>query len=189
MDEKSGPGEVTQTLHRFSKGDRLAADEVMQMLGSELRRLASLHMRKERDHHTLQTTGLLHEAFIRLFVASASQWNDRNHFLAVASRVMRQVLIDYARSHLRAARRGTTFELEAGRAKILPISSNVLDVDRALKELTAIAPRQVELVELRFFGGLSLDEAAEVLGVSPRTADKDWALAKAWLRRRLTSSR
>jgi len=115
------------------------------------------------------------------------QWNNRQHFLSVASRVMRRLLVDYARAAMAQKREATVVSLELAKlAGDLPISTHVLDIHRALEEFTKIAPRQAELVELRFFGGLSLDEAAKVLGVSPRLADKDWVLAKAWLRGRLS---
>jgi RNA polymerase sigma factor (TIGR02999 family) len=146
-------------------------------------------MRKERPDHTLQTTALVNEAYLRLLGSEPIEWNDRSHFLAMASRAMRQILIDYARLRNSEKRGGgRKVDLESANASLDPIDPQVLDVDAALHELAGMAPRQAKLVELRFFGGLSLEEAAKVLGISGRTANKDWALARAWLRRRLESA-
>jgi len=180
-------GDLTELLRRASQGDQSAAARSMVALEDELRRLASIHMKRERGNHTLQTTAVMNEAVIRLLGAGGMQWNNRQHFLSVASRVMRRLLVDYARAAMAQKREATVVSLELAKlAGDLPISTHVLDIHRALEEFTKIAPRQAELVELRFFGGLSLDEAAKVLGVSPRLADKDWVLAKAWLRGRLS---
>lgn len=162
----------------------------MRVIDAELRRIAARCMSRERKGHTLQTTALVNEAYMRLVGAQASEWNDRNHFFAVAARVMRQILIDYARSH-KAEKRdgGQKVDLDTADVALGPIQPDVLDVDAALRELAIIAPRQAQLVELRFFGGLSLEEAASVLKTASRTADKDWALARAWLRRRLGAGR
>ena len=180
------PENLTELLRRASQGDKWAADQSIRAVEPELRKLASIHMRRERNNHTLQTTAVVNEAAIRLLGADGTQWNDRQHFLSIASRVMRRFLVDYARAVRTQKRGATVVSLDAARtAGDLPVSIQVLDMHRALDEFAKIAPRQAELVELRFFGGLSLEEAASVLGVSPRLADKDWALAKAWLRRRL----
>jgi RNA polymerase sigma factor (TIGR02999 family) len=179
------PENVTELLHRASAGDQTAAEELMQAIERELRKIASLHMRRERRNHTLQTNVVVNEALIRLLGTEATQWNDRQHFLAVASRVMRRFLVDYARAKLAQKRNAPMVSLESSDAAIGPISADVIDVHVALEEFALIAPRQAQLVELRFFGGLSLEEAARVLGISPRAADKDWALARAWLRGRL----
>jgi len=181
------PEEVTMLLRRFAKGERAAASELMRAIETELHKIAARHMRKERRDHTLQTTALVNEAYMRLVGQQATEWDDRSHFFAAASRVMRQVLIDYARSHKAEKRNGQKVELDTADVAMGPVQANILDVDNALKELEDIAPRQAQLVELRFFGGLSLEEAAEALTIAPRTADKDWALARAWLRRRLGS--
>jgi len=178
-------GQLTVLLHRFAKGEQAASKELMRVIETELHRIASRHMRKERKNHTLQTTAVVNEAYVRLVGTEAANWKDRNHFFAVASRVMRQFLIDYARSHKAEKRSGQKVGLDTAVVSLNPIQPDVLDVDVALKELAAIAPRQAQLVELRFFGGLSLEEAADVLKMAPRTADKDWSLARAWLRRRL----
>jgi RNA polymerase sigma-70 factor (ECF subfamily) len=185
MVDGEGPAarvEITRLLHLASKGDRSAADELMQTIEKELRKIASIHMRRERPNHTLQTTAVVNEALIRLLGTEDRQWNDRQHFLSVASRVMRRLLVDYARQ-----RHAPSVPLDLANVAVGPISAQVLDVHQALEEFEAVAPRQAELVELWFFGGLSLEEAAGVLGIAPRTADKDWSLARAWLRKRLSN--
>ncbi len=187
MDSEAGSSdfqEITSLLERSSGGDKSAAADLMRLIEGELRRIAAIHMRRERANHTLQPTALVNEAFIRLLGTEGRQWNDRQHFLAVASRVMRRLLVDYARRP-----RAPMIPLDVADAAIGPVSTRVLDVHRALEEFASIAPRQAELIELRFFGGLSLEEAAEVLGISPRTADKDWALARAWLKKKLSVRR
>ena len=185
----AGQAEVTVQLRRFAEGDEQAGAELMRVIEPELRRLAAWQMRAERGTHTLQTTALVKEAYIRLFGSGGADWNGRNHFLAVASRVMRQVLVDYARAQHASKRAGDKVSLDSVELAFTPAQPDLLDVHQALEELAAIAPRQAQLVELRFFGGLSLEEAAAVLGIAPRTADKDWVLARAWLRRRLAALR
>src|SRR5215467_8033695 len=172
--------QITKLLHLAAKGDRAAADELMHTIEKELRKIASIHMRRERPDHTLQTTAVVNEAVIRLLGNEGMQWNDRQHFLSLASRVMRRLLVDHARRpHV------PSIPLDLAHVAVGPVSAQVLDIHRALEEFEVVAPRQAELVELRFFGGLSLEEAADVLGIAPRTADKDWSLARAWLQRRL----
>jgi RNA polymerase sigma-70 factor, ECF subfamily len=179
------PRDITQLLRRIKEGEKDAADDLIRAIGAELHRIAARYMHKERSNHTLQPTALMNEACLRLLGPGTSEWNDRNHFLAVASRVMRQILVDYARSRNAEKRGGDQVFVDLADAAAGPLQPEVLDVDSALKELALVAPRQAQLVELRFFGGLSLEEAAAVLETSSRTADKDWALARAWLRRRL----
>jgi RNA polymerase sigma-70 factor, ECF subfamily len=183
------PGQVTELLRRASEGDPIAADGLMTVIERELRQLASIHMRRERDGHTLQTTAVVNEAFLRLFGNDAGRethWNHRQHFLAAASQAMRRILVDHARAKQAEKRRGISVPLELVDVGQDGASPDVIDVNTALEEFAQIAPRQARLVELRFFGGLTLEEAAEVLGISARLADKDWALARAWLRRRLS---
>lgn len=177
--------ELTLLLRRFARGDQDAGSAVMRVIESELRRIASRYMRKERRDHTLQTTALVNEAHLRL-LGSGCEWSDRNHFFAVASTVMRQILCDHARNRTAAKRAGRRVDLDTTIVFTSPVQPHILDVDRALSELAVLAPRQARLVELRFFGGLTLEESAGVLEMAPRTADKDWALARAWLRRRLS---
>jgi RNA polymerase sigma factor (TIGR02999 family) len=179
------PGEVTELLRAVANGSPGADTKLMTLIEAELRRIASQHMRKERKDHTLQTTALVNEAYLRLVGPKASEWTDRNHFLAVASQVMRRILIDYARAHKAEKRGGQKIDIDTVDVAHGPVQPHILDVNAALEDLALIAPRQAQLVELRFFGGLSLDEAAAVLHLSERTIDKDWSLARAWLRRRL----
>ena len=184
MADKDGPPtrrEITMLLHLMAEGDKSAADELLRAIENELRKIASILLRRERPNHTLQTTALVNEALIRL-LGTDGQWKDRQHFLSTASRAMRHVLVDYARR-----RRAPMIPLDFANPAIGPISARALDVHKALEELEAIAPRQAQLVELRFFGGLSLEEAAEILKIAPRTADKDWELARRWLEKRLAS--
>jgi len=183
------PQEIIKLLHRVRQGEEQASSELMRAIEAELHRIAAWHMRKERPDHTLQTTALVNEAYLRLLGSEPIEWNDRSHFLAMASRAMRQILIDYARARSSQKRGGgRKVDLESAGLSLDPVDDTVLDVDAALQELAAIAPRQAQLVELRFFGGLSLERVGEVLGLSERTVDKDWALARAWLRRRLGSA-
>lgn len=173
-------GEVTQLLRRASAGDTSAGNDLIHIIGAELRRIAAIHMSRERQNHTLQATALMHESMMRLLGKSSLEWQSRQHFLSTASRVMRNVLVDYARRP-----NAPQISLELANPTIEPLSPQLLDIHQALEDLATIAPRQAHLVELRFFGGLTLEEAAEVLEISPRMADKDWPLARAWLRRRL----
>jgi RNA polymerase sigma-70 factor, ECF subfamily len=173
--------QVTRLLHLASQGDKEAADDLMQTIEKELRKIASIHMRRERSNHTLQTTAVVNEAFLRLFGTGEKRWNDRQHFLSTASLVMRRLLVDHARRQ-----HAPQIPLDLTDVAVGPVSAEVLDVHQALEEFEKIAPREAKLVELRFFGGVSLEEAAETLGISPRTADKDWALARAWLKKRLS---
>jgi RNA polymerase sigma-70 factor (ECF subfamily) len=181
------PPELTLQLRRLGDADERARAELMRVIEPELHRLAAWRMRGERNAQTLQTTALVNEAYIRLFGSGGADFNGRNHFLAVASRVMRQVLVDYARARHASKRDGEKVALDSVDVAFAPMQADLLDVHRALEELAAIAPRQAQLVELRFFGGLSLEEAASVVQIAPRTADKDWVLARAWLRRRLAA--
>ena len=151
----------------------------------ELRRLAGQVLRKERPNHTLQPTALVNEAYLRLFRRQKAEWNSREHFMADAARAMRRVLVDYARARLTQKRSTEGLGVVSCDPAIAAVSVEVIDIHRLLDELAEIAPRQAQLVELRFFGGCSLEEAAAVIGIAPRTADKDWLLTRAWLKNRL----
>jgi RNA polymerase sigma-70 factor (ECF subfamily) len=181
-DEDTAPDqrEITKLLHLASEGDDSAKEELMRSVETELRRIASIHMRRERPDHTLQPTAVMNEAVMRLLGSENWRFNDRQHFLSVASRVMRHVLVDHARRM-----RVPVAPLDIAQASVGPVSADVLDVHAALEKLAEFAPRQAKLVELRFFGGLTLEEAALELGISARAADQDWALARAWLKREL----
>ncbi|MBZ5563551.1 MAG: sigma-70 family RNA polymerase sigma factor [Acidobacteriia bacterium] len=178
--------ELTQLLHAWSEGEGSALEKLVPLVYGELHRLARRYMAQERPGHTLQTTALVNEVYLKLVDAGTASWQDRAHFFAVCAQVMRHILIDWARSR-QAQKRGANepiLELEedlvaGGRG------AGLLDLDEALKALTATDPRKGQVVELRFFGGLSVEETAEVLKVSPETVKRDWKLAKSWLRREL----
>jgi len=175
--------EVTQLLIDWSNGDRAALDKLMPLLDEELRRLAHRYMRQERAGHTLQTTALINEAFLRLVNRKNLQWQNRAHFFGIAANLMRTILVDHARSHASAKRGGGAHKLELNEALVVSQqkASEVVALDEALKQLALIDPRQSRIVELRFFGGLTVEEAAEVLQLSPVTIKREWSTAKAWL--------
>jgi len=181
--------QVTQLLVAWSGGDQAARDELMPLVYEELRRLAHKCIRRERPGHTLQTSALLNEAYLRLVDQKNIHWQDRAHFFGIAARLMRQVLVDYARKRGYAKRGGDAHRVPLDEALIVSEerAADVVALDDALKSLAEIDPRQSQIVELRFFGGLSIEETAEVLAVSPGTVMRDWTLAKAWLRRAITS--
>ena len=183
--------EVTQLLVAWGKGDQTAFDQLMPLVYSELHRLAHRHIKKERPGHTLQTSALLNEAFLRLVDQRDVHWQSRAHFFSIAAQMMRRILVDYARSRRYAKRGGdarqVTFDEELMVSRQL--SADVIELHDALNELAAIDERKSKVVELKFFGGLSIEETAEVLGVSPGTVMRDWTLAKAWLRLAMDSHR
>jgi RNA polymerase sigma factor (TIGR02999 family) len=186
---QSGPGEVTVLLRAWRGGDEDAFRKVSAILYAELRRQASRYMRSESRGHTLQTTALVHEAFLRLVEAREVDWHDRGHFLAVAARVMRRVLVDLARAQ-RYQKRGAGVvhvSLDAAVAAANPPSPDLIALDEALDELSAVDPRKVRVIELRFFGGLTVEETAKVLDVSADTVARDWRMARTWLLRRLAT--
>ncbi len=179
--------DVTQWLIDWSNGDQTALDKLVPVVEQELRRLAHHYMRAERQGHTLQTTALVNEAFVRLANRKRMQWQNRAHFFGIAAQLMRTILVDHARSHACAKRGGGADKLELNEALVVSQqkASEVIALDEALKELELIDPRQSRIVELRFFGGLTVEEAAEVLHVSPVTIKREWSTAKAWLYRNL----
>ena len=176
------PGEVTQLLQAMRQGDQLAAERLLRLVYSELHRLARSYMREERGDHTLQPTALINEVYLRL-AHSQIDWQNRAHFVAVAARAMRHILVDHARAHMAAARGGEFRKVEWSDA--LGISAEcaneLIDLDEALDRLEKINPRRARVVELRYIGGLSFEEIAAALELSPRTAKRDWALARIWL--------
>jgi RNA polymerase sigma factor (TIGR02999 family) len=183
----ASPREITRLLAEWSKGNQTALDELLPLVYNELRRLASSYMRHERSNHTLQTTALVHEAYLRLVQNRSVAWDTRNHFFAVAAQVMRHILVDHARAVQRVKRGsgGTPVQLSDVAVVSKERAEEVLAVNTALDNLTAIDPRKGRVFELRYFGGMSVDEAAETLKISPATVARDWRMAKAWLRREI----
>lgn len=182
------PKSVTQLLFDWSEGDSGALDKLMPIVYDELRRLAHNYLRRERPGHTLQTTALVNEAYLRLVDQTQARWQNRAQFLGVAAQLMRRILVDHARKH-RAAKRGGAGRPrlslgEADRIAGRP-DADLLAVHDALNKLAAIDPQESRIIEPRFFAGLSIEETAEVLGVGHGTVERDWKLARAWLRREL----
>jgi RNA polymerase sigma factor (TIGR02999 family) len=183
--------EVTLLLERLADGDQAALTELMPLIYTELHHLASFYLRRERPNHTLQTTALVHEAYLRMVDQRTALWKGKEHFLAVASQAMRRILVDYARRH-RAAKRGGALpkaSLEQVAAFSEQQSENVLLFDELLTRLAAIDPQEARIVELRFFGGLSVEETAEGMGVSQTTVKREWGIAKRWLAREMQRAR
>ena len=182
--------DVTHLLHRWREGDRDALDQLTPLLYDELRRLASGQLSRERPNHTLQATDVVHEAFVRLVDADVP-WQDRAHFLAVAAQTMRRLLVDHARARGRRKRGGDLVRvtLQPRDAVADPAGDEILTLDSALSDLARRDPRAASAVELHHFGGLTYDEAALVLGVSPATVKRDLRVARAWLAREMHGSR
>lgn len=183
-----GDVDATRLLSHASQGDGQAARRLLPLIYDQLRELAERSLRRERPDHTLQPTALVHEAFVRLIDQTRGEWQGRTHFYAVAASEIRRVLVDHARHH-QAQRRGGGRErvlLTEAIAQIDEKPVDLLDLEDALRKLHDTDERQARVVELRFYGGLSIDETAAVLEVSPRTVDGDWQMARAWLRRELS---
>jgi RNA polymerase sigma factor (TIGR02999 family) len=182
----ASPGKVTELLKAMRMGDSRAADDLLPLVYAELHRLAKAYMRRERPEHTLQATALINEAYLRL-VREHADWNNRAHFIGVAANVMRRVLVDHARSHKAGRRAGGLKRVEM--SDDLLISVEQLDavalVDEALTKLAKAKPRQAQVVELRYFGGLSVEQIGDLLGIAPRSVKRDWSLARIWLFREL----
>lgn len=178
---------VSELLARWKRGDETALGALVPLVYNELRRLAHHHIRAERQNHTLQTTGLVNEAYLRLAGNAPLRLDNRAHFFAVASHLMRQILVDYARRH-GAAKRGSdclTVSLEAADAASQDRDLKLIVLDEALHRLASRDPRQSRIVEMRFFGGLSIDESSQVLKVSRATVKREWTVARAWLYREM----
>lgn len=191
IDKKSEESaHVTELLRAWSGGNPSALDRLMPLVEEELRRLARAYMRRERKDHTLQATALVNEAFVRLVDARGLAWQDRAHFIGVSARLMRRVLVDHARARGYAKRGGALQRVTLdGAALVSPTPViDLIDLDSALEALAATDPRKSRVVELRYFGGLSVQEAAEVLHVSADTIHRDWRLARLWLLRELGRS-
>ena len=182
--------QVTQWLLQWSGGDQAALDQLMPAVYTELHRVAVSYLRRESAGHTLQPTALVHEAYLRLVDESRVDWHSRAHFFGAAARLMRQILVDHARRRNAAKRGGGAFKvtIDEARANYEPPGVDLLGLDRALTELAALDPQQSRVVEMRFFGGLSIEETADVLAISPTTVKRDWTTAKAFLRRKLKTA-
>ncbi len=175
---------------KWSKGDSAALDQLIPMVYPELRRIARRHMGKEKSQHTLQTSALINEAYLRLVNQQAVEWHDRAHFFAVAAQVMRHILIDHARRYRYDKRGGgaTHIALDDAAVIIRERAGEFIALDGALNGLSKIDPRKSRLVELRFFGGLTVEETAEVMNLSPITIKREWRAARAWLLREINGS-
>ena len=183
----SAPPTITQLLVEWSEGDRAALDRLMPLVYGELRRLARSYLRRERPDHTLQATALVHEAYMRLVDQHSVSWQNRAHFFGIASQMMRRILVNHALARETAKRGGDAERLPLESAIVVDTKReiNLIALDDALKELEMADARQGRIVELRFFGGLSIEETAEVLKLSPATIKREWSTAKLWLRRQI----
>jgi RNA polymerase sigma factor (TIGR02999 family) len=180
---------VSELLIKWRAGDQRALEALIPLVYSELRRIAQHHLRQERTDHTLQSTALVHEAYLRLTKQERVSIENRAHFLAVASRLMRQILVDHARGH-RAAKRGQGYKIELNEANSAQPgpSLDLVALDDALNELARLDVQQARIVELKFFGGLSIEDTAQAVGVSKTTIKREWATARAWLRREMAKA-
>ena len=183
----SGHTEVSQLLVEWRQGDPKALDRLMPIVYDELRRLARRHRRRERLDHTLQTTALVHEAYLKLVNQEHANWQNRAQFFAIAAQLMRRILVDYARNHRAAKRGGDYIKLSLDNAAPLfdEKSTDLLALDEALDRLAELDPQQSRVVELRVFGGLNVEQSAAALGISPRTVKREWSMARAWLHQQL----
>ncbi len=180
---------ITQLLKQWSEGNQQILDELMPLVYEELRRQASRYLRREREGHTLQTTALIHEAYLKLIDQKNVDWQNRSHFFAIAAQSMRRILVDYARERHREKRGGAAENLPIEEAAFVVSGEKSVDLvalDEALTRLARFDERQARVVELRYFSGLSIDETAEILGVSNVTVRRDWNLAKAWLHQEIS---
>ena len=186
LDEESS-GEVTYLLRAWSGGDQAALDRLAERVYPELRRMARRYMKNERQANTLQSTGLVHEVYLRLVDVRKVDWRERAQFYAMAAQMMRRILVDAARARASKKRGGSTPKLNIGETAVLSSAPDrsILALDEALTALSRLAPRQARVVELRYFGGLTEEEIVAALDISPRTVRRDWSFAKAWLSREL----
>lgn len=183
--------EITAMLRAWGAGDEQASDELIRAVYQELRRQARFQLRRERPNHTLDTAALINEAYLKLIEQRSVKWKDRNHFFALASKLMRRVLVDHARTRHRLKRGGQEANLDLDAALTVADISNAIDIDmialdEALTRLAELDEQQVKIVELRYFGGLEVTETAQVLGISTATVVREWAVAKSWLKRQLS---
>jgi len=188
MDE-SGHHDLTRLLHQWGTGDAKALEELIELVYPELRRIAARYL-QGRQGQTLQSTALVHEAYLRLAGRQEMHWKDRSHFYAVAARIIRGILVDHYRAQRATKRGGDAERVTLEESVLTPAASSdpvdLLDLDAALNELEHLDPQQARIVELRYFAGLSIEETAHVAGVSPATVKRDWLVARAWIRRRLS---
>ncbi len=184
---KQSPQDVTQLLHAWRDGEQAALDRLLPLVYAELHRCAHRCMMRERAGHVLQTSALVNEAYLGLIDAGDVDWQDRTHFFAVAAKLMRQILVHYARSRYSQKRGGRFRQVSLAEASVLSTrpDADLVELDEALTTLSTVDPRKARVVELRFFGGLSLEEAAAVLKISPDTVWRDWDLARSWLYREM----
>jgi RNA polymerase sigma factor (TIGR02999 family) len=187
-DKTSAPTNLTQMLNDWASGRTEALDELLPHVYTELHRQAARYLRRERSNHTLQTTALVNEAYLQLIDQRTAKWESRSHFFAVASQAMRRILVDHAKTRHRLKRGGQNENLPLDEALAAATETNVdlIALDEALSRLAKLDPQQERIVEMRYFGGLSLEDTAQMLGISRATAARDWQSAKAWLYRELT---
>lgn len=190
MGVPASPNAVTELLARWNEGDLASRDALIPLVYDELRRIARRNLAGQRSDHTLQATALVHEAYLRLINRKSVNWQGRSHFFALAAQMMRQILVDHARMRKAAKRGGGSFTLvldgDVGIAKG-GASLDLIELDSAMKRLAQLDPRQCQIVELRFFGGLSIEEAARVVEISTATAKREWATARVWLHHAMES--
>lgn len=187
MMQTTGDHEVTQLLIEWSSGEKAALDKLFPLVYSSLRQIARRHLNREREEHTLQPTALVHEAYLKLIDQDSVKWENRAHFFAIAAQAMRRILLDYARRRI-ADKRGsgaTKISIDDIPEDSLLTDESLVALDEALRDLAEIDEEQSQIVELRYFGGLTVEETAEALGISPRTVHREWAMARAWLLREL----
>ncbi len=187
MGEAESAQQVTQLLVNWSNGDQHALEELMPLVYGELRRLAASHLRRERSDHTLQSTALVNEAFLRLVNQREVHWRSRAHFYGIAARMIRRILVDHARSQQAGKRGAGAIKLELDEAMAISPAAelDLVGLDAALERLAVLDERQGRIVELRFFAGLSVEETAEVMHISPATVKREWSSARAWLYREI----
>ena len=175
--------DVTVLLAQLNQGNAQAASKLIPLVYAELRRLAGSYMRRERSDHTLQATALVHEAYLKLVEQRSTNWKSRAHFFGIAAQAMRRILVDHARGHLREKRGGGQRAIPINEALVFAPeqSQELVKLDASLERLAKLDPRQGKIVELRFFGGLTVEQTADLLGISPKTVKRDWSVAKAWL--------
>jgi RNA polymerase sigma factor (TIGR02999 family) len=190
---KPARGDVTLMLQQLRMGNRDILDKLIPVLYDELRRLAAYYLRQERGNHTLQATALVHEAYLRLVDQQEVQWQNRNHFFGIAAQIMRRILLDYARKHEADKRGGSALQISISLDDAVVLceenAAELIALDGLLTRLAALDSQQGQVVELRFFGGLSVEDTAQLLHISPATVKRDWSMAKAWLARELRKTR